>query len=254
MVKGAPKEEEALRSFLDFVGDRMLIAHNANFDVGFIRIAAARHAIPFTNTFLDTVGLSKYVNPELKRHKLNIIAEHYHLEEFHHHRASDDARILAHIFFVMQNRLREEGIDTFERMIEAMSESTDPLKLPTHHMIIFARDLLGLKNLYKLISFSYLDYYKRFPRIPKTVLEDYREGLIIGSACESGELYHAILDGRSEQEIEEIASFYDYLEIQPICNNAFLIAEGRVANEETLRSINRQIYDLGKKLEVLAKG
>ncbi len=248
MVQGAPKEEEALRIFFDFVGDRMLIAHNASFDVGFIRVAAARHNIPFTNTFLDTVGLSKYVNPELKRHKLNLIAEHYKLEEFHHHRASDDARTLAHIFFVMQTRLREEGITNFESMIAAMSEKTDPTKLNTYHMVIFAKNLVGLKNLYKLISRSYLDYYRRFPRIPKTVLEEHREGLILGSACESGELFRAILDGRSEQEIEEIAEFYDYLEIQPICNNTFLIDEGKVASEEALRELNRRIYALGKKL------
>ena len=248
MVAGAPKEEEALRIFFDFIGDRMLIAHNAAFDVGFIRVASARHNIPFHNTFLDTVGLSKYVNPELKRHKLNLIAEHYKLEEFHHHRASDDARTLAHIFFVMLNRLREEGITSFESMVSAMSERTDPTKLNTYHMVIFAKNLVGLKNLYKLISRSYLDFYRRFPRIPKTVLEEHREGLIIGSACEAGELFRAILDGRSEQEIEEIAEFYDYLEIQPICNNRFLLDEGKVGSEEDLREINRRIYALGKKL------
>ena len=133
-------------------------------------------------------------------------------------------------------------------MIEAMGEDVDPLKLRPCHMVIFAKNREGLKNLYKLISFSYLDYYKRFPRMPKSVIEQYREGLIIGSACESGELYKAILDGKSAQEIEEIASFYDYLEIQPLCNNTFLIAEGKVKDEETLRDINRQIYELGKKL------
>ena len=248
MVKGQIKEKEAIEKFLEFAGDRLLIAHNANFDVGFIRIAADRHKIPFDNTYLDTVGLSRYVNPELKKHKLDIIAEHYNLREFHHHRASDDAEMLAEIFFVMMDRLKSEGIHTFERMMDAMSESSDPLKLPTNHMIIFAKTREGLKNLYKLISYSYLDYYKRFPRIPKTVLEEHREGLIIGSACEAGELYKAIIDNKSTQEIEDIASFYDYLEIQPIANNRFLIAEERVKNDDQLRDINRQIYNLGKKL------
>ncbi len=248
MVKGAPKEKEAIEQFFDFVGDRLLIAHNANFDVGFIRVAAERLGIPFNNTFLDTVGLSKYVNPELKNHKLDTIAKLYKLDDFHHHRASDDAATLARIFFVMQERLRSEGIFDFPSMLDTMSEKTDPLKLPSYHMIIFAKNREGLKNLYKLISFSYLDYYKKNPRIPKTVLEQYREGLIIGSACESGELYKAILEKRSSQEIEEIASFYDYLEIQPICNNRFLIDEGKVKDEKTLEDINRQIYDLGKKL------
>ena len=248
MVKGQIKEREAIEKFLDFAGDSLLIAHNANFDVGFIRIAADRQGIPFNNTYLDTVGLSRYVNPELKRHKLDVIAEHYGLGDFHHHRASDDAEMLAAIFFVMLDRLKSEGIHTFERMVDAMSENSDPLKLPTNHMVIFAKTREGLKNLYKLISYSYLNYYKRFPRIPKTVLEEHREGLIIGSACEAGELYKAIIDNKSSQEIEEIASFYDYLEIQPIANNRFLIADEKVKDDEQLRDINRQIYNLGKKL------
>ncbi len=250
MVKGAKKEREALEEFLAFAGDRLLIAHNANFDVGFIRVAAERHGIPFTNSFLDTVGLSKYVNPELKKHKLDIIAKHYDLGDFHHHRASDDAETLARIFFVMLERLKSEGIDNFERMLDTMSEKSDPLKLRPYHMIMFAKNKEGLKNLYKLISFSYLDYYKRFPRMPKSVIEQYRDGLIIGSACEAGELFRAIHDGRSEQEIEDIAAFYDYFEIQPICNNRFLIEdkESYVSSDEDLRELNRKIYNLGKKL------
>ena len=248
MVKGALKEKEAVEKFLEFAGDRLLIAHNANFDVGFIRVACERQGIPFNNAYLDTVGVSKYVNPELNQHKLNVIAEHYKLGDFHHHRASDDARMLAEIFFVMLGRLKSEGVTTFEQMMDNMSEKSDPLKLKTYHMIIFAKNLVGLKNLYKLISYSYLDYYRRFPRMPKSVIEQHREGLIIGSACEAGELYRAILDGRSEQDIEEIASFYDYLEIQPLCNNRFLIDEGKLASEDALKDINRKIYALGKKL------
>ena len=248
MVAGAPKECEAIRTFLEFAGDRLLIAHNAAFDVGFVRAAAERCEIEFNNTFLDTVGLSKYVNSELKNHKLDTIAKHYKLDDFHHHRASDDAEVLANIFFVMQSRLRSEGIDNFTRMLDAMSERTDPLKLPTHHMIIFARNKEGLKNLYKLVSASYLDYFKRFPRIPKSLLSEHREGLIIGSACEAGELYKAIIDGRGQDEIEEIASFYDYLEIQPLGNNRFLIEQQKVRDEQQLKDINRQIYNLGKKL------
>ena len=247
-VKGAPKEKEALEAFMAFAGDRLLIAHNANFDVGFIRVAAERCEIPFTNSYLDTVGLSKYVNPELTKHKLNIIAEHYKLEEFHHHRACDDARTLAYIFFVMLDRLKSEGVTTFERMVDAMSEKADPLKLPVNHMIIFAKNKEGLKNLYRLVSFSYLDYYRRRPRMPKSVIEQYRDGLIIGSACEQGELYRAILEGRSDQDVEDIAEFYDYFEIQPIANNKFLLGKGRVNSEEDLREINRKIYRLGKKL------
>ncbi len=248
MVSGQMKEREAVEFFLNFAGERLLIAHNANFDIGFIRVAAERNGLPFENTYLDTVGLSRYVNPELTKHKLDIIAKHYKLEDFHHHRASDDAETLAKIFFVMLERLRSEGVNTFERMVDAMSESCDPLKLRPYHAVIFAKNLTGLKNLYKLVSYSYLDYYKRFPRMPKSVIEQHRDGLIIGSACEAGELYRAILDGKSNQEIEEIAEFYDYLEIQPVCNNRFLVEEGKVAGDDGLRDINRQIYNLGKKL------
>ncbi len=254
MVVGAPKEREAVEKFLEFAGDRMLIAHNAAFDVGFIRAAAARHGLPFENTYLDTVGLSRYVNPELGNHKLDTIAKHYKLDDFHHHRAEDDARILAEIFFVMQARLREEGVATFDEMNERMSEHTDPKKLKAYHMIIFAKTREGLRNLYKLISYSYLNYYggfgrqKKVPRIPRSVLEEHREGLIIGSACEAGELFSAIKEGKTSQEIDEIASFYDYLEIQPLCNNRFLVRDGEVRDEQTLIDFNRQIYELGKRL------
>ncbi len=253
-VKGAPREGEAVEMFLKFAGDRLLIAHNANFDIGFIRVAAERNGIPFNNAYLDTLGLSKYVNPELKNHKLDTIVEHYNIGEFHHHRASDDAEVLARIFIKMLERLTKEGLTDFPSVISAMGESVDPLKLRAHHMIILAKNNVGLKNLYKLISYSYLNYYggfgrqKKVPRMPKSVIEQHREGLIIGSACVSGELYDAILEGKKAEEIEEIASFYDYLEIQPIVNNMFLVGEGRVADEESLRDINRKIYELGKKL------
>ncbi|MBO7196692.1 MAG: PolC-type DNA polymerase III [Clostridia bacterium] len=253
-VKGAPKEREALEMFFNFAGEKLLIAHNANFDIGFIRVAAERQEIPFNNSYLDTLGLSRYVNPELKNHKLDTIVEYYNIGEFHHHRASDDAEVLAHIFIEMLRRLRKEGVKDFESAISAMSESVDPIKLNAHHMIILAKNKEGLKNLYKLISYSYLNYYggfgrqKKVPRIPKTVLEQHREGLIIGSACVSGELYNAILDGKKADEIEEIAEFYDYLEIQPLCNNRFLIDEGKVADDEALRDINRRILALGRKL------
>lgn len=249
MVAGAPKEKEAVEKFLAFAGDRLLIAHNANFDVGFIRVACERNGIPFEPTYLDTVALSKFVNPELKNHKLDTIVSYYKLDDFHHHRASDDARALAGIFNEMKNRLAQEGVDTFPRMMEAMSERTDPKKLRPYHIILFAKNLAGLKNLYKLISASYLSYYKRFPRIPKSLLEQYRDGILIGSACEAGELYRAILDGRSDADIREIASFYDYLEIQPLCNNRFLIgAKDGVEDEEALKEINRRIVRLGKEL------
>ena len=248
MVKGAPKIREALEKFFAFTGDALLVAHNANFDCGFIRASAERVGLPFENAYLDTVALSRYLNPELKNHKLDTLAEHYDLGDFHHHRASDDARMLALIYLRMLAQLRGEGVGNFSRMIEAMSEKSDPLKLPPYHMVIFAKNLAGLKTLYQLISASYLTYYKRFPRIPRSLLERNRENLIIGSACEAGELYRAILANQTEAAIEEIADFYDYLEIQPISNNRFLLDEEKVPDEETLREINRKIVALGEKL------
>ena len=247
MVADAPKIADALNAFYDFVGGRMLIAHNANFDTGFIRVFSEQCGLKFENSYLDTVSLSRYLNTSLKKHTLDSIAEHYGLGDFNHHRACDDAAMLAAIFFRMLSQLKEEGIDGFEQMMTVMSEKSDPLSLRPHHLIIFAQNLVGLKNLYRLISESYLTYYKRRPRMPKSVIERHREGLIIGSACEQGELYQAILDGRSESDIDEMISFYDYLEIQPLCNNRFLIAEGKVPDEEALKNINRRIISLGKK-------
>ena len=248
MVADAPKIDEALPKFLAFIGDLPLIAHNANFDTGFIRAAAEKLKLPFKNVYLDTVALSRYANPELKKHKLDILAEYYGLGDFNHHRACDDAEMLACIYFKMSEKLMNEGIGDLGRINEVMSERADPLKLRTYHQILLVKNQTGLKNLYRLISDSYLKYYKRNPRIPKTLLQQYREGLIVGSACEAGELFRAILDGRSQQDIEEIANFYDYLEIQPICNNRFLIAEGKVRDDEGLRDLNRKVVELGKKL------
>lgn len=247
MVKDAPDISEVLPEFLEFAGDRLLIAHNADFDTGFIRIAADTLGIKFDNPYLDTLAMSRYVNPELKTHKLNILADYFKLGGFNHHRASDDAEMLAAVFYKMTDKLVEEGIFSLEGMLEAMSEKTDALKLPTYHQIILVKNKVGLKNLYELVSESYLKYYRKHPRIPKTRLIERREGLLIGSACEAGELFRAILKNRPEQEIENIVQFYDYLEIQPISNNRFMVEKGEVADDEGLRDLNRRIVELGKK-------
>ncbi|MBE6544077.1 MAG: PolC-type DNA polymerase III [Ruminococcaceae bacterium] len=246
MVKGAPSQIEAVKSFLEFAGDRMLIAHNAGFDVGFIRSVCEKNKIPFKNSYLDTVALSKYVNPELKKHKLDSLAEYFDLGEFNHHRASDDAEMLTAIFFEMVKKLADEGVHNIAEMNNAMAEKADPLKLRPYHMVIYVKNLTGLKNLYKLISSSYLDYYYRNPRIPKTLLDEHREGLIIGSACEAGELYQAILSGKSADEIDKLADYYDYYEIQPLCNNMFMVANETVSDVEILKDINRKIVALGE--------
>ena len=249
MVADASSIEEILPEFLAFTEGALLIAHNANFDTGFVRAAAQKCGIPFENPYLDTVAISRYVNPSLKNHKLDTIAEDYGFGDFHHHRAVDDAEVLAKIYLEMIARLSREGVRDYRGLSEALNTNSDPLKLRPHHMIILAKNQTGLKNLYQLISSSYLQYYRRNPRIPRTEIEKHREGLIIGSACEAGELYRAILDNRSEEDIEKIASFYDYLEIQPLCNNMFLVgAKDGVKSVDELKEINRRIIALGKKL------
>ncbi len=249
MVADAPKINEALKSFFDFIGgdDKLLVAHNASFDTGFIRYAAEECGMEFSNPYLDTVALSRYINPDLKKHKLDTLAEYYHLGDFNHHRACDDAAMLAAIYFKMIESMREQDIKSFEQLKRDMSANSNPLNLKPYHQIILVKNKIGLKNLYKLISYGFLKYYKRNPRIPKTELEKHREGLIIGSACEAGELFTAILDNRPEAEIEEIVNFYDYLEIQPISNNRFLIADEKAKDEEDLRNFNRRIVELGEK-------
>ncbi len=247
MVADARTIDVVLPEFFDFVGDRLLIAHNADFDTGFIRAAAKALGIPFDTPYLDTVALSRYLNTELKSHKLDGLAKHYGLGDFNHHRACDDAEMLSYIFFKMTKQLEELDVKSFTELESEMSSKTNPLMLKPYHQIILVKNQAGLKNLYKLISFSYLNYFRKVPRIPKTELEKHREGLIIGSACEAGELFSAILEGKPESEIENIVNFYDYLEIQPLSNNRFLVAEHKVADDEGLRDLNRRIVELGEK-------
>ncbi|MBE6662053.1 MAG: PolC-type DNA polymerase III, partial [Ruminococcaceae bacterium] len=247
MVKDAPLTVDALKAFFDFTGNDLLVAHNANFDIGFIRHFAEKSGLPFPNAHLDTLALSRFINPDLKNHKLDTLAKLYALGEFNHHRACDDAEMLANIFFCMIARMKEMDMTGFGDLHREMEAKSDPLKLPTYHQILLVKNKVGLKNLYKLVSYGYLKYYRRTPRIPKSELEKHREGLIVGSACEAGELMRAIIENKTEGEIEEIVNFYDYLEIQPICNNRFLIEEGIVADDEGLRDLNRRIIALGEK-------
>lgn len=237
-----------LPKFLDFCGNCLLIAHNADFDVGFVRAAAKRLGIPFDSSYLDTVGLSRYLNTDLKSHKLDALAKHYGLGNFNHHRAVDDAEMLTQIYFAMVKAMQQFDIFEFSHLVKDIQINTDPLKLKTYHLIILVKNLVGLKNLYRLISMGYLNYYHRSPRIPKSELDKYREGLLIGSACSAGELYSAILDNKGDSEIEEIASYYDYLEVQPIGNDMYLVNEGELPDAEALRDINRRIIALGDKL------
>lgn len=248
MVKGAPSQEEAVRAFLEFAGDRILIAHNAPFDIGFLRKVTEANHIAFAPTYLDTVALSRDINPDLRKHKLDTLADYYGLGDFNHHRACDDAEMLSMIFFKMCEKLQKDGIRTVSEMTAAMADKADPKKLRPYHMVIYAKNKVGLKNLYRLISQSYLEYFHGRPRIPKSALTAHREGLLLGSACEAGELFQALLQGKNMGELKKIASAYDYLEIQPLSNNRFLVENGTVPDEEALRNLNRRIVRLGEEM------
>lgn len=247
MVADAPKEEAALRAFLDFCGDAPLIAHNAPFDMGFIEAAANRAKMERDFTSIDTVAISRQLLPELSKHKLNLVAEHLQVGDFKHHRACDDAAVLARIFQKFIPMLQERGIERVQD-INSKLHGIDPKKLPYFHQILLVQNAVGLKNLYRLISYGHLECYFKKPRIPKSMLMQYREGLIIGSACEAGELYRAIVAGKSWQELCKIASFYDYLEIQPLGNNSYMVRNNTVSSMEQIQEFNRTVVNLGEAL------
>ena len=255
MVKDAPGEAEALRSFLDFAGDCVLIAHNADFDMSFIRAAASRSSLVYNPTYIDSVPMARALLPALKNHKLDTVAKALKLPAFNHHRACDDAAVLGEIFIRFMEILQAGGCENTAQINNALAGG-DYKKLPRYHMIILVRNAVGLKNLYKLISKAHLQYFYKKPLIPKSELDQLREGLLIGSACEQGELYRAIMMGKQWGELLQIASYYDYLEVQPKGNNAFMIRTGAVQSERDLEGHVRTILKLGQKLNkpVVATG
>ncbi|HIT34106.1 MAG TPA: PolC-type DNA polymerase III [Candidatus Faecousia intestinigallinarum] len=251
MLQGAPKIEEVLPKFLEFCGDRVLVAHNSDFDTGFIRAECARQGYPFTATAADTLILAQNLMPQLNKFKLDVVSNALSLPDFNHHRAADDAMICGLIFDRFLKMLEEMGVHDLQSINPAMLGLRAKGRIGdrhARHIILFAKNQTGLRNLYHLISDSNLKYFKRVPRIPKSELLELREGLIIGSACEAGELFQAILDGKSEDELKRIAAFYDFLEIQPLANNRFMLAKGIVQTEEDLRSFNRTVVRLGEEL------
>ena len=255
MVKDAPTIEEVFPKILKFIGDSVLVAHNADFDIGFLKHNAAELGYKLENTYIDTLRLAKDLFPEYKKYKLGLIAENLGIKVEVAHRALDDVDTTVKVFRIMLDMLKEKGAKTVDDIdkvaVDEQSEKEAYKKLPVYHAIILATNYVGLKNLYKLISISHLDYFYKKPRILKSIYKQYSEGLIMGSACEQGELYRAIVAGKDEEEIENIASDYDYLEIQPLGNNMFMVRNGTVADEEALKDINRKIVALGEKLNKL---
>lgn len=250
MLVDADPIDNTILEFMEFVGDATMVAHNAPFDVAFIKKNLRDKDIDFNNQVLDTVPLARFLYPELKKVKLNIVAKHLGVSLENHHRAVDDAKATANILMVCFEKLKEEmQIYDLKSLNERFLEMVDIKKQPTSHIIILAKTQEGLKNLYKIVSKAHLEHLFRRPRIPKTLLSEMREGLIIGSACEGGEVYKAVLEGKTDDELKSIAQFYDYLEIQPIMNNEYLIRKGNVADEQELKDLNKKIYLLGKSMK-----
>lgn len=251
MVAEAPTEDKAVADFLTFAEGCVLVAHNANFDTSFIKAAASRSDIPFTNAYIDTLELARTLIKDVKNHKLNTLTKYFNVKLENHHRACDDAAATAQIFIKLASMLADRGVGRVSSTNSALAEETDLKSQKSYHATVMVRDYEGLKNLYHLISASCMDYFHKRPIMPKSLIEKYRKGLLIGSACEAGELYRAVLDGADAKKLDDIVKFYDYLEIQPLGNNRFLIENGTVQSEEDLKYFNKRILDLAKKADKL---
>ena len=249
-VFDAPDEKQALSSFMRFAGDRPLVAHNAEFDIGFMKAAARRADHAFAPCYIDTLTLAQTLLPDLKRHKLDMVASRLGLPDFQHHRADDDALTCGRIMAKFVDMLAERGISRLAQLEGFVRDERGghPRQTKAKHIILLVRNKVGLKNLYTLISKAHLEHFKKNPIIPKSLLLQYREGLIVGSACEAGEIFEAVVRHRSDEEIERLAALYDYLEIQPVCNNNFMLDNGTAGSEEELRDFNRRVVALGERL------
>ena len=247
ILYGAPQLEEVIKKFREFAKDAVLVAHNADFDMAFMRRAYQQSGLGFDYPVLDTLAFVRSRFPQLHSHKLGNICKHLGIDLSNAHRAVHDARATSKILIKLLTELSENNkINTLGDLNCAFD--TDVGK-HAYHIILLAKTQKGMENLYRLVSEGHLNYFYRTPRIPRSLIQRYREGLIVGSACEAGELYRAILEGKDDQTLEHIASFYDYLEVQPLGNNAFLLREGAVQSEEELRDYNRKIIELGERMQ-----
>ncbi len=251
MVMDAPPVEEALRSFKEFAGDAVLVAHNAPFDVGFLTQYGELSGVHFENPYVDTLTLSRYLLRKLKNHKLDTLTEHFAVSLEEHHRATCDAAATARVFLKLSELYRQSGAGGLPGVFPA-NRAEKRSRMPRYHIILLVKDAKGLNNLYRLVSYAHLNHFDRRsgrPCIPRSLLMMHREGLILGSACEAGELFRAIAGGKPEEEVRRLAEFYDYLEIQPVGNNAFMLRQGTAESEDGLRALNRRISDLAAELE-----
>ena len=251
-VIDAPTIDVILPKFIEFCQGAVMVAHNADFDMGFIHANCLALGYPCDYTYVDTVALSRFLLPSLSKYKLDNVAKALGVSLEHHHRAVDDAECTAKIYVKFIEMLKERGFVTLDDVNERGMASDETIrKMPSYHCIVLAKNDIGRINLYRLVSRSHLQYYFRRPKIPKSLLMEYREGLIIGSACEAGELYRAILSNRPEEEIARIVDFYDYLEIQPLGNNAFMLRkdDDTIKSMEDLKDINRRIVALGEEFK-----
>ncbi|MEA4954088.1 MAG: PolC-type DNA polymerase III [Pseudoflavonifractor sp.] len=251
MLDGAPGQAEAIDAFLTFAAGRPLAAHNAEFDMGFIAEGCHRMGKPFPNTAVDSLILAQNLLPDLGKYKLDLVAGRLNLPAFNHHRASDDAATVAYMLIPFFQMLEDMGVYTLQSINPAMTalRGRGKARRQPKHLIVLAKNQQGLRNLYRLISAAHLKHYKRYPIMPKSEIDKLREGLIIGSACQAGELYEAVSKRKDWEELKRIASWYDFLEIQPLCNNFFMLRKGMVRSEEELREFNRTILALGKELD-----
>uniref|UniRef100_UPI00037D0F83 exonuclease domain-containing protein n=1 Tax=Ruminococcus flavefaciens TaxID=1265 RepID=UPI00037D0F83 len=248
-VANAPDEAEALRMFMEFCGDKpVLVAHNARYDTNMINQVCTRQNIDFPYTWVDTLVMCQSMLPDMGRHKLNLVAKQLKLGKFDHHRASDDALMLAKIYIELIGRLKTERSFSTIQQLNILVDEIEVKKLKSYHFIILVRNQAGLKNLYRLVSLSNLEYFYKKPLIPKSKLIEHREGLIYGSACEAGEVFQAMLNMRDREYIDSLAGFYDYLEIQPIGNNEFMVRDGVARDDDELRDFNRYIVEMGDRL------
>ena len=246
LIKDKPTIEEILPRFMEFVGDSVLVAHNAEFDIGFINQKCKEMNIEFKNKSVDTLMLARILLPHLKRFKLNNLTKELGVPLHNHHRAVDDAAATAQIFIKFLDMLEKKGAKKLSDVNEVLG-GIDYTKLKTKHITLIAQNLAGIKNLYKIVSDAHVNHFYRAPRILKSVLLEHKEGIIVGSACEAGEVFQAVKQNKNDDEIKEIIDLYDYIEVMPIDNNRFMIRNGEVKDEDELRDLNRRLIEVAKK-------